>query len=495
MTSDMETQNTERLVEHISELAKIGRTTLFGMLAACLYVVLTLSELTDASLILNASNTTLPIIGVKANILSFTVFVPLLLIVIFTYFHNVTIKLWMVISQSPNDDESPLHQKVYPWQFLDVGMLMKGAPSGSMLFSFVRFVSALLAWGAIPVVIAAITWEVLPLRNPLLTTWHVVVLMLSVLFSIYSFLLSRKIVCESEITLESDKKSLFTSLKVSLSLGLTLAIFCSFLWMSVSYSFGLASLGLKGEDLSVKPPIWSGIDPWTERDQSRRQKGKNEIAQVKPARLSHRLMPSANLVDTFALKAEFMQATLDHSLLVGGNFGLTDFSGASLQSVDFRLAKLPNSNFVYADLSKSKLHGTIAFKANFVGAKLREVEIVGGIFKDAIFSGADLTGAIIRKPKGDLEKASLRSDSMDLTGAKFGTADFLYNGERIKLPTNFSSANLAHARILQVQLDKSCGDKETKLPKGLKIRFCKDLFDEWPLDIKKLKAHVVGKIQ
>lgn len=122
-----------------------------------------------------------------------------------------------------------------------------------------------------------------------------------------------------------------------------------------------------------------------------------------------------------------------------GNLRGADLSGAwfffSPLDFDLRDADLSNASafytaFIGADLSGARLRGMGTYGTVFDGAILRGTDLSGTGF-DASFVGADLAGA-------------------DLSGASFSIS----------------------AEFTQDQLDKACGDADTRLPPGLTIAAC-----------------------
>ena len=108
-----------------------------------------------------------------------------------------------------------------------------------------------------------------------------------------------------------------------------------------------------------------------------------------------------------------------------------DLSNARLRQANLSLSTYDDVNFQSANLSIANLFGVRFNRANLRGANLRRAIAVGGFFGSSNLSGADLSGA------------------------------------------NFSGADLALARgLTQAQLNKACGDAETKLPKNLTIPSC-----------------------
>ena len=76
-------------------------------------------------------------------------------------------------------------------------------------------------------------------------------------------------------------------------------------------------------------------------------------------------------------------------------------------------------------------YGALFSSADFAGANLTNASFVGTYLQGANFAGANLTG------------------------------------------TNFSGAEMERARgLTQARLDKACGDESTRLPRGLRIRYC-----------------------
>ncbi len=107
------------------------------------------------------------------------------------------------------------------------------------------------------------------------------------------------------------------------------------------------------------------------------------------------------------------------------------YAGARLRQADMSLAVLNRTNFAGADLRDIEAYGAVFSSSNFAGANLTHASFVGTFLAGANFAGANLDGA------------------------------------------NFSGAELAGARGLsQAQLDRACGDRDTTLPRGLRIPAC-----------------------
>jgi hypothetical protein len=122
--------------------------------------------------------------------------------------------------------------------------------------------------------------------------------------------------------------------------------------------------------------------------------------------------------------------------------GAVDLANVSIPKADLTDANLRAGNLDSADLRSADLSGANLSDANLVGADLS-----GHLSGDMIYArGADLTDANLSGAK--LWGANL--DSADLLGA------------------NLSGADLYGAKLTQRELDKACGDANTKPPEGLK---------------------------
>ncbi len=126
-------------------------------------------------------------------------------------------------------------------------------------------------------------------------------------------------------------------------------------------------------------------------------------------------------------KCNLFQADLNTRTLKAKNF-----SGARLRQADLSLGSFNRSRFDGADLRDVNGFGALFSGANFARADLTNANLVGAYLEGANFSGANLSGVI-------------------LSGAELSTA----------------------RGLTQAQLDKTCGDKATRLPSGLRIPVCR----------------------
>lgn len=129
-------------------------------------------------------------------------------------------------------------------------------------------------------------------------------------------------------------------------------------------------------------------------------------------------------------------------------------------------ASCPKCNLFQADFNNRTLKNK-----NFAGARLRQADMGLGIFNGTSFSGADLrdinaSGALF----GRVKFTGANLTNANFVGAYLEHADFrgaTLNG------VNFSGAEMTTATgLTQRQLDTTCGDESTQLPRGLRIPVC-----------------------
>ncbi|MGI2032246.1 pentapeptide repeat-containing protein [Rhizobium panacihumi] len=177
------------------------------------------------------------------------------------------------------------------------------------------------------------------------------------------------------------------------------------------------------------------------------------------------------------------------NLMMSGN----DFQGANLSEADFSMTDLRNNNLNGANLQKSRIirawfTGSTADKADFSRAEgyragLQNISAKAASFESAElqranFGGSNLSGANFEKAelgRTSFDKADI--SDVDFTLANLSRADL--SKATFTTPPRFDRAFMFLTRIegldlsgamdlAQAQVDLSCGDAATKLPKGLR---------------------------
>ena len=105
-----------------AELADNASKVFLTILGAVAFTFLTLATTTDAQLITNTSNTKLPVIGTDVAIQNFYWAIPIVLLVLFTYFHLSLQRLWEALATLPAvfPDGRRLDERSHPWLLTDL---------------------------------------------------------------------------------------------------------------------------------------------------------------------------------------------------------------------------------------------------------------------------------------------------------------------------------------------------------------------------------------
>jgi uncharacterized protein YjbI with pentapeptide repeats len=166
---------------------------------------------------------------------------------------------------------------------------------------------------------------------------------------------------------------------------------------------------------------------------------------------------------------------LDHANLSGHWLPQADLREADLSYADLRDATLPGATLLGANLSDATLRGATLSGANLSGANLSGADLSGvDLSSDLYWGRANLSGVNLRG--ANLTRADLSGlNRLGVLGANLTRA----NLSRAELnDANLSDANLSGAdlsdakNLTQTQLDKACGNANTKLPEGLTLKPC-----------------------
>jgi hypothetical protein len=179
----------------------------------------------------------------------------------------------------------------------------------------------------------------------------------------------------------------------------------------------------------------------------------------RPFRLERANLSNQSLVRDNLSHAILIDANLSHAILVGA-----DLSHAALFGANLSDANLGHANLTDAYLTGANLSGAYLSHANLSGAHLTNLS--GAYLSDANLSGADLKHA-------NLSHAILISANLNraiLVGANLSDANL--SGADLS-GADLRGADLSGSKKLsQTQLDKGCGNEETKLPEGLTLKPC-----------------------
>jgi len=445
-------------LENVNNISESARKLFLAVLAACLYSWLTIATTTDVNLITNRASSPLPIIQTSIPIVGFYWVAPLLLLCVYFYFHFYLQKLWEELGSLPAifPDGRPLHSKIDPWLLNDLvrSHLPKLNVNRPFLSYFQLWISVLLAWWVVPITMFLFWGRFLPRQDRTGTTFHVVLLVISVTAALCLYRLA-------VATLRgADRKPLRWKGMLTSRRGYQTAAFAAV----VGALFGFASWGAimgvpsRAPVLGVHLPVLSNWKeaPWYDKRgpltwvprlmalvgySPFANLANAEVSQKKPAWSKND--KNLDSVAGAQLKgANLRYADAYQAFLAGTNFEGADMSNAFLSHADLHGARLDAANLrgAYldaADLADAHLYGSqlrdasLAFhtdlsRANLSYADLAEAALYGSSLRDADLQSADLSHA--RLNGADLSGASL--SYANLEGAHFDSADLTYTDLR-----------------------------------------------------------------
>lgn len=138
---------------------------------------------------------------------------------------------------------------------------------------------------------------------------------------------------------------------------------------------------------------------------------------------------AADAVRVRDLTTRLFLADADHPLQLGGS----DLRELDLSGLDFKRARIANSNLFGADLSGADLSHT-----DLAGARLDRVTIIG-----TRFDGADLSGASVLRPSTSLTLIVVPGEAASFVGTNLSRARLFGRFSRMR----FTGANLSGATL------------------------------------------------
>lgn len=323
-------------LENVNNISESARKLFLAVLAACLYSWLTIATTTDVNLITNRASSPLPIIQTSIPIVGFYWVAPLLLLCVYFYLHFYLQKLWEELGSLPAifPDGRPLHSKIDPWLLNDLvrAHLPKLSADRPFLSYLQLWISVLLAWWVVPITMFLFWGRYLPRHERSGTTFHVVLLAISVAAALRLYWLA-------VATMRGAERGPFRFSRLSAkSRGYQAAA----LVVAVGLLFGIVSWGAIMGEPSDAPILGIPLVHHSFRGES-----------TEPATWIPRLMalvgyfPFANLADSEISQKRPTWSKNDKDL--------ESVAGARLRGANLRYAAAPRAFLAGADLTEADL--------------------------------------------------------------------------------------------------------------------------------------------
>jgi len=455
-------------IAQLSEISRNARTTFFALILACAYSYLAIASTTDAALLANSGATPLPIIQVKVPIVWFYYFAPIILAVLFVYFHLYLERFWRCVVRLPlkHPDGRGLDEYVYPW-LISSAFIRGEIPqlaTGRVSARLEAWLSLFLAWWLIPTVLLFYWARYLIAHDWLGTLLHVLLVLLSAALALRFFYTARsalrKMATQSEHGASNPEPSGNGIVRLSIQERITASTGIGLLAVALIYLSAAAIGGLSEEDCARARSggfcafyapgrkIWEaiGIAPYTEVKEERfvtKPDNWQALLGEAPALRSFLdAQPSLTLAgrNLRSMNAEY--AFLPGSRITGGTLDYADLrhavlAGSRLENVRLRGTYLTDVHLQHVTFANAHFENVDARAAHFDNAKFGGDAAGGqttlqGDFSGAYFDHASGERVVFHSKDGEqgltsLREASLRDTSFSWSEFKdvdFGTAKF-----------------------------------------------------------------------
>jgi hypothetical protein len=170
-------------LKYVDAASSHAQKLFFSLLLVCVYCWLTIATTTDAGLLTNFAESSLPIINTKISIVWFYWAAPLLLLCFYLYFQIYLQRLWEGLAELPAvfPDGRPLPHRIHPW-------LLNGFPWAFFtrlknerppLSRLQNFLAIILAWWLVPATLFAFWLRYLSAHEWITTSFHIGLLTLA----------------------------------------------------------------------------------------------------------------------------------------------------------------------------------------------------------------------------------------------------------------------------------------------------------------------------
>ena len=430
-------------LSNVTEASKTTQGLFYSILFVCAYAWLTVASTRDPQLLNNNTPVAsrLPILGTDIPLVQFYLVAPLLLLVVFIYFHLCLQRLWEELGELPAvfPDGRPLDRKAYPWIF---NILIRShsprlKEHQSPLIKLQIQMTILLGWGLVPFTILVLWGRYLRVHDWWITLTHIAIISISLGAGLGFRRLAGATLRGSEHRSFQWRRA-WSDARTRGLIGTTVATLVLAVisygsiegvnplsshrgvkptqntWIHaadpriwVPQMLHLCKLNpfaqLDDSSLSIKPPDWSG------------GLVEHEIDSVRGADCEGRNLRYALAYNTFGVNGYFKHSNAQGADFRTSDLRYADFREAQLSQVNFRETILSHADLRWTNLTGAKLISARAekakfdeaigvevdfSKANLTDANFTDAVLINANFTDAILTGTTLAGADLTGAKG-----------------------------------------------------------------------------------------------
>ncbi|MEM6376006.1 MAG: pentapeptide repeat-containing protein [Pseudomonadota bacterium] len=460
-------------LKRINALTSNARQTWFALLAALVFVGITLMGVEHIDFYGVDRATTLPLVNVEVPTRLFFIAAPILIAAIYGYFHLYLIRLFDALGAAPiRVNKIRLGDAVAPWLVTDAAMDFRSEHRGDhstrprVLDRSSRYLNFLLVWVFGLILLGLLWWQALPARDFTISFAATLSFVVS-FFTGYESLRARGVRLSERDQSISPKRVLQRQ-----PLPIVIAIWAVLLAGSggVAYVFTdyrhVVALNLSGENIVDRPAGWlphaiareEFLASWCKRtgapcqifnmEPAQRAAFEAEWEQRRKITLSDLRKPAWHKPHPNPADMDFRGARMDSSFLPGTNLSKArmqnaNLNGAQMEAVFLDNAQMQETVLSFADLSDAVLSG-----AELEGAVLSGTRLEGATMIRTQMPGVNLTDAQL--DGADLRTANLQG--ADLTEAQLAESDL---GGAFLSGANLTRAQLPNARLVEAQIDRA----------------------------------------
>jgi len=360
----------------LSDACKSCRMSLLALLSACAYTILTIGTTTDAQLAIVSGSVPLPLLASSVPIRSFMLVAPLVLALMFCYFHLQLVRLWEGCAKMPAvlPNGHTIDQAVQLW--LTVGLIRSEEPllrgRRQRFGALQRWLAMFLGYGVAP----ATLYFVWARSSVLHTRWLSVVQVVafaSCLGAAWVFRSAMRHTLAAKAQQYNRRR--FDALVIC---AVAMLVPATLMWLErpwLGYAPNLTDFrGAKMDGANIAGVVAQGADftgaqlRHANMDSSNLHLAKMRSAWLNDATLREANLTRADLRETHLRQSNLLAAKLTRAQAMGSDFAGAYLHSADLTSVDLTNARLCNAVFGTANLRNARLAG-----ANVSGANLANV--------------------------------------------------------------------------------------------------------------------------
>ncbi len=464
-------------LDRINALTRNARQTWFALLAALVFVGITLMGVEHIDFYGVDRATELPLVSVEVPTPYFFYTAPILIAAIYGYFHLYLIRLWDALGAAPSKlNGIRLGDAIAPWLVADAALDYRAryrkdnCTTQRILEIPAGLLNLLLAWGFGVFVLAFLYEQSLPARNFVMSAIALASVAAALFAGFGSLLTMRKRLRNGNA---SEKVRYVTHWVEypAFALGVPAAVFGTYL-LTEGPTELLAPLNLSGENIVERPAGWlSYRDARAEfrADWCRREFVKDNDCQTldlragnfateferrRSAALSDMRRPDWSLRTFNATNMDLRRATLTNSFLAGANLSGAQMEGAVLIEAQMEGAVLIKAQMEGAVLSGAQMEAAVLSGAQMEGAVLIKAQMEGAVLSGAQMEGAVLSGA-------QMEGANLDGAQMEAAVFDFSELTGTPDAINVLFATNLSMSTNIGGMLRFVDLSRIELDPET----------------------------------